>query len=141
MAKEKQNVEPYWGEKLLESYSLDAAARTAERRMIMTTCRTCAYLRKCIEKATKEGYEHNVDFDASSGCPNFGFKSNTNADRIRAMSDEELAKWLIDLQTVCECCSTEERCEFVRSEDFCRQHILEWLKQPAEEEPHATQKT
>ena len=35
MAKEKQNVEPYWSEKLLESYSLDADATAAERRMIM----------------------------------------------------------------------------------------------------------
>ena len=35
MAKEKQNVEPYWGEKLLESFALATAATAAERRMIM----------------------------------------------------------------------------------------------------------
>ena len=65
-------------------------------------------------------------------CPHFIQK--TNADRFRAMSDEELAKWLVDLHTICECCSTQERCEIVKSNDFCRQHILDWLKQPAKED-------
>lgn len=37
--KEKQNVEPYWGEKLLESHPLDADAGDAERRMIMEILR------------------------------------------------------------------------------------------------------
>lgn len=44
MAKEKQKVEPYWGEKLLESYSLATYAAAAERRMIMAEyikCRNC----------------------------------------------------------------------------------------------------
>ena len=41
-------------------------------------------------------------------------KSVTNADRIRTMSDEELAKWL--------------------SHDIPSKEWLEWLQQPAEEE-------
>ena len=96
----------------------------------MATCRTCAYLRKCIEKATKEGYEHNVDFDASSGCPNFGFKSNTNAYRIRAMSDEELCKFLGEYK-FCDIC--EEGCDSCTYNGDCDKRLLEWLKQPAEE--------
>ena len=53
-----------------------------------------------------------------------GWKCNyipvpTNADRIRAMSDEELAEFLIDLA------------------DDGNLRIREWLQQPAEEEDHA----
>ena len=43
----------------------------------------------------------------------------TNADRIRAMSDEELAEFLIDLA------------------DDGNLRIREWLQQPAEEDDHA----
>lgn len=43
----------------------------------------------------------------------------TNADRIRAMSDEELAEFLIDLA------------------DDGNLRIMEWLQQPAEEDDHA----
>ena len=105
----------------------------------MATCRTCAYLRKCIEKATKEGYEHNVDFDASSGCPNFGFKSNTNADRIRAMSDEELAKVINAFTAYFEECnrsSTDIDCHDCELFELCslgEGKAIDWLKQPAEE--------
>lgn len=104
----------------------------------MATCRTCAYLRKCIEKATKDGYEHNVDFDASSGCPNFGFKSNTNADRIRAMSDEELANWLVQKTVYQESAWSEPSyLNFLTSQDDTKENAIkgtvEWLKQPAEE--------
>ena len=44
----------------------------------------------------------------------------TNADRIRAMSDEELAEFLIDLA------------------DGGNLRIREWLQQPAEEDDHET---
>ena len=43
----------------------------------------------------------------------------TNADRIRAMNDEELAEFLIDLA------------------DDGNLRIREWLQQPAEEDDHA----
>ena len=45
----------------------------------------------------------------------------TNADRIRAMSDEELAKLL--------CCTGWRMIE--------QKECLEWLQQPAEEDDHA----
>ena len=45
-------------------------------------------------------------------------KPMTNADRIRAMSDEELAQFLIDLA------------------DDGNLRIREWLQQPAEEDDH-----
>lgn len=46
-------------------------------------------------------------------------KKQTNADRIRAMNDEELAEFLIDLT------------------DDGNLKIREWLQQPAEEDDHA----
>ena len=65
-------------------------------------------------------------------------KTPSNADRIRAMSDEELTTFM-------ECfgcghyCSEQERlgneASFFQGEkcdEKCEQHILEWLKQPAE---------
>ena len=46
----------------------------------------------------------------------------TNADKIRGMSDEELAKLL--------CCTGWKMFEY--------KECLEWLKQPAEEDKHET---
>lgn len=60
-------------------------------------------------------------------CSNYRPKLQTNADRIRAMSDEELAAF-IDEPTMCEGhglgdCMNKE----------CDKCILEWLQQPADE--------
>ena len=49
-------------------------------------------------------------------------KPQTNADRIRAMSDEEMATDLLDI--------FEEICE---DGIPCREWMLKWLKRPAEE--------
>ena len=55
----------------------------------------------------------------------------TNADRIRAMSDEELAKFLTN---PCEC-TVDPTVDGYREcgNKLCIQYLLEWLKQPAEE--------
>jgi hypothetical protein len=50
-------------------------------------------------------------------------KQQTNADRIRAMTDEELAKMV-----VCPHAGNWDLCK-----DDCKKCRLEWLKQPAEE--------
>ena len=63
-------------------------------------------------------------------------KPQTNADRIRAMSDEELADDLMSYNCLCERCLYANECEaddYVTAEK-CREGILEWLKQPAEGE-------
>ena len=99
----------------------------------MATCRTCAYLRKCIEKATKEGCEHNVNFDPKDGCTGIGYKSNTNADRIRAMSDEGLTAFLMLLTVHGQRPWCDFHCE--KDEKYgCENCISRWLQQPAEEE-------
>ena len=56
----------------------------------------------------------------------------TNADRIRAMSDEKLAE-LIDRET--DSCAPTGDCE--RMSRDCKACWLEWLQQPAEEDDHA----
>ena len=68
-----------------------------------------------------------------------GWKCNyipvpTNADRIRAMSDEELAEFLCDFRG---CDTDENTCIGCKGEQYCRAGhagAMEWLKQPAEEE-------
>lgn len=65
----------------------------------------------------------------------------TNADRIRAMSDEELAAIFLRAD-FCKCCEHERDgvCNYICAYpniplyDGCRQAALKWMEQPAEEE-------
>ena len=54
-------------------------------------------------------------------------KPQTNADRIRAMSDEQLAKLFMDFAVKC-----YDDCG-VSAEIITTDYVMEWLKQPAEE--------
>jgi hypothetical protein len=72
--------------------------------------------------------------DCPDGCPVETPKDSrnivTNADRIRSMSDEELAAWLVDA-TVCErVCGEDEYCHG----NECVKRVTDWLQQPAKEE-------
>lgn len=109
---------------------MDAVAPTAERRMIMATCNICknagtpSYKSPCSECKGFSKYEYK--------------KPQTNADRLRAMSDEELADWLARTQidNVAEALaiariSFEQPCGM---KDEVKKECLEWLKQPAEPE-------
>lgn len=67
-----------------------------------------------------------------TSCPDFKQKPMTNADRIRAMTDEELVENFRDLMPdelfcsgVCPDCGQDS----IPPCDLCR---LKWLKQPAE---------
>lgn len=62
------------------------------------------------------------------------YEPMTNADRIRAMSDEELAKWLNSSGCICESCSHSAECVDPYNLSRCVCGVLEWLKQPAESE-------
>ena len=55
-------------------------------------------------------------------------KEKTNADRIRAMSDEELAKWFLSAG-ICIRDLEDVRCDGIS----CKECRLSWLRQPAEE--------
>lgn len=65
-------------------------------------------------------------------CPVCGHKRSmpmTNADRIRAMTDEELCEFL----SKCEFCDIcEEGCENCSYNGDCERRLADWLKQPAE---------
>lgn len=59
------------------------------------------------------------------------FTPRTNADRIREMNDEELAKFL-HLLNECECCLIE-MCNEETCYNGCEKGILQWLKSEAKE--------
>lgn len=65
-------------------------------------------------------------------------KKQTNADRIRAMSDEELARHLQCIGWDCHLCAEHIRLDnepLLRGEkcdEKCEEHCLQWLQQPAE---------
>lgn len=56
-------------------------------------------------------------------------KKKTNADKIRTMSDEELAEFFIHTKTNCELCN----CLTNECLMDCSNGILEWLKSEAEQ--------
>lgn len=73
-------------------------------------------------------------------CPVCGHKTNmpkTNADRIRAMSDEELATTIHALHLGWTGLWCDHHCEN-EGDDGCDKCIAEWLKQPVEEETNDT---
>lgn len=51
----------------------------------------------------------------------------TNAEKIRSMTDEELGRYLCDMQESCDGCPTAEEC-FLGSNG-----MLSWLKQEVDE--------
>lgn len=57
----------------------------------------------------------------------------TNGDRIRSMSDEELAEWLT--YPVCAYADCYKRCPALPENNRakCDENILEWLQQPTKE--------
>ena len=57
--------------------------------------------------------------------------TQTNADSIRAMSDEELAE-AVGKYVYCGMCLLKNKCN---SSEFkpCKEVVMEWLKQPAED--------
>lgn len=76
-----------------------------------TICTTCLRLKQGYCDGEKE----------LTACPSY--KRMTNADRIRAMTDEELAKWLC---TEIGCCN----CNYLFSDKCDNGNAwLDWLKQ------------
>lgn len=60
----------------------------------------------------------------------------TNADRIRTMSDEELAKFLADEIPHGDCCGCDLECATFEGDKFensCHNAFYRWLKQPVGE--------
>ena len=87
----------------------------------MPTCNICKYAGRptykspCSECKGFSKYEYE--------------KIQTNADIIRAMSDEELCKFLGEYK-FCDIC--EEGCDSCTYNGDCDKRLLEWLKQPSD---------
>ena len=87
-------------------------------------------------------YEECMQCPARAKCVtiHYGSKPMTNAERIRAMSDEELAKEMCrrSIDAICDivCGGDCKAIETLNrtSKEVCRDIILAWLHRPAEEE-------
>ena len=131
--------------------ALGIFAPTAERRMIMlkdidltNKCGSCCHFKQIEDTATGEclqnpyndivvhdpKHPHWIVQRSRIKCPLYNAKPHTNADRIRAMSDEELADML---------CKTGRNYRAVCADpvvDFNehRDNLIAWLKQPSKGE-------
>lgn len=90
--------------------------------------------------------KHNIDRDSMLKCftemltaftevasiQNYETNEHTNADRIRNMSDEELADSLTATAKCDECFVIKEHEPYCLSASACRQKHLEWLQSEAE---------
>lgn len=82
-----------------------------------------------------------VEMEKCKGCKKYSHNSDckecepdykpTNADRIRAMSDEELAEFFNKFDNICGMCSKNIGC-FIVDTDRCKKNILDWLQSEAE---------
>lgn len=68
-------------------------------------------------------------------CKDFQPNYTTNADRVRAMSDEELAAFLAKFDSHCRVCPADDICGGYSTTPprDCAYWLEEWLKHPAEE--------
>ena len=93
----------------------------------MLTVETVGMCNMCFKEKSCEKHKAGV-----VGCDQFAKKVKTNADRIRAMTDEELAKFMA-LNTDCYYCRAKDndRCASLATTP-CGDIWLDWLKQEAE---------
>ena len=94
----------------------------------MSTEYPCIYWEK-DGKCRRFSDDTYISYCVMGPCPE---QRLSNADRIRAKSDEELAKYL---SNPCDCAVDPERDGYREcGNDLCVKYLLEWLQQPAEEE-------
>ena len=87
------------------------------------TCKQCKYITACMAEADSLGQVFDPNYDGEHRCNDF--VPFTNADRIRAMNDEELANLLTDY-------SNNSGWVTEIGREICFERIYEWLKQPTE---------
>lgn len=97
----------------------------------MTNCKYITKNGRCGLKGSY-AYRHGCFGEDMCRCR----EPMTNADRIRTMSDEELAEQFVFMSTICEFCVKRKNCEEVPGYKYCMEGILDWLQQPAEEDGH-----
>lgn len=104
-------------------------------------CPECNGRGKAIYYVETDRDENTVTVEKREGicrtCNGSGEKPQTNADRIRAMTDEELAKLLYEIDGLGYCKNLPECGELLDApggipEEKCIGCMLNWLRQPAE---------
>lgn len=86
----------------------------------------------CVARCVHAGKDREFICGNGVSCKVTKKPIATNADKIRAMSNEELAKYL---SNPCNCAVDPERDGYREcGNDLCVKYLLEWLQQPAEEE-------
>ena len=86
----------------------------------------------CLGTKEREECSCGGDREKCDFYPEYRKKSVTNADKIRTMSDEELAEFLLNAN-VNFCTAMETDCIYGWHDRDCKKHALDWLKEPAEE--------
>ena len=81
----------------------------------MSDCRICARWEECLDL---------------EDCGLFVKKPMTNADRIRVMTDEELAAWLSDMHDAVTCPNGGA----IDCNPSCKRCWLDWLKEEVDNE-------
>ena len=84
--------------------------------------------KKCCFNCARVNTNCEVWHNCGEDCPGWDSKVKTNADRIRAMSDEELVKFIEDTQ-IAGCPDPARSCRA-----SCKDCIMDWLQQPVEVE-------
>ena len=111
-----------------------------EEKQLYGTINLIKDLRYCLDLATKEkthdcNCQHNSNSRDNEPCCRCDSK-HTNADRIRSMSDEELASVLfsgcIDSMDFEECPFASESELDNNIREICKKCVLEWLQSEAE---------
>ena len=105
------------------------------------TCKQCKYITACMAEVDSLGQVFDPNYDGEHRCTDF--VPFTNADRIRAMNDEELAEFLTYINlTNCQDCAFSHgwRCQPQPDRDYysdfekCEKGRKKWLQQPFEGE-------
>ena len=92
----------------------------------MAICRQCEHFAECSFEAACSHAVFDPDYDAEK-CAGYKQIKMTNADRIRSMSDEKLASFLVSVESR----RRGDGCGAIWGLPYV---ALEWLKQPAEVE-------
>jgi hypothetical protein len=108
----------------------------------MADCRKCKRIDvKCCPTCKHSGGKCRVLHKCGEDCVGYEARIVTNADRIRNMTDEELAEHILTTpayETCIKFCKNREECCEIMDmdndipEEWCKQCLLEWLQKEVE---------
>ena len=94
---------------------------------MLTDCPTCIHYDDCEQS-------ERLDTPACINYRSKPTRNPTNADRIRSMSDEELAVWIAETSNCSDWCGLNERCSTKPEYECCVNVWLEWLREECKSE-------